>query len=163
MHIHIKQARIKICRQHEPFSIDIDPSSTIKQVKDMIALQINIHSSDQFLSFEGRELEDEQTLASYDGIKDSSTIWMVIYPNVSHEKHHVFISIGTDDKDPQIIDLYIHYYDTVDQVKHAIYECTGIPTARQILIFAGKQMEDGVVFIHYEVQKDSTVRLITRG
>jgi ubiquitin C len=162
MHIHIAHIRSKICLQREPLLIDIDPSSTIKQVKEMIALQMNVPSCDQFLSFEGRTLEDEQTLASYDGIKDGSTLWMVISPNVSRERYHVFISIDTGDKEREIIDLNIFYYDTVAQVKQAIYKHTSIPTTTQSLVFAGKQIEDASVFSDYGIQKESTIHLVIR-
>jgi ubiquitin C len=162
MHIHITHIRSKICLQREPLLIDIDPSFTIKQVKDMIALHMNVPSCDQFLSFEGRTLEDEHTLASYDGIKDGRTLWMVIFPNVSHERYHVFISIDTGDKEREIIDLNIFYYDTVAQVKQAIYKHTSIPTATQRIIFAGKQIEDASVFSDYGIQKESTIHLVIR-
>jgi hypothetical protein len=162
MHVHISHLRSKICLQREPLLIDIDPSFTIEQVKDMIALHINVPSCDQFLSFEGQTLEDEHTLAFYDGIKDGSTLSMVIFPNVSRERYHVFISIDTVDKERDIIDLNIFYYDTVAQVKHAIYERTRIPTATQRLIFAGKQIEDGAVLSNYGIQKDSNVYLVIK-
>jgi ubiquitin C len=88
---------------------------------------------------------------------------MVIFPNVSRERYHVFISIDTGDKEREIIDLNIFYYDTVAQVKQAIYEHTSIPTATQRLIFAGKQIEDGKVFSNSGIQKDSTVHLVIKS
>ncbi|CAF3989662.1 unnamed protein product [Rotaria magnacalcarata] len=68
MHIFIILIRTKQCLpqgdSNKPLLIDIDPSLTIKNVKEKISQQIGVPSCDQFLSFEGRILEDEQTLAS---------------------------------------------------------------------------------------------------
>ena len=82
MHLVIAPARTKVMSSFsvpsEPFSIDIDPSFTFRQVKEKIAQRINIPLSDQFLSCDGRTLEDDHVLGSYDNIKDGSTLWMVI-------------------------------------------------------------------------------------
>jgi ubiquitin C len=160
MYIRITHVQSKICIQRDPFLIDIDPSFTIKQVKETIPQYINVPSCHQFLSFQGRTLDDEHTLASYEGIRDGSTLCMVIFPNVSREKYRVFVSIHISDKEREIIDLDIFYYDTVAEVKHAIFERTSIPTSQQRIIFAGKQIEDERVFSNDGIQKESTVHLI---
>jgi ubiquitin C len=173
MHIRIIHipSKIYITTEREPVLVDIAPSCTIKQLKDKIAQHINVPSDHQFLSSDGRTLEDEHTLASYDDIKDGSTLWMVIYPGDSRKIHHVFIlihnldkehSMYISDEEREVIDLNIGFYETVAQVKQAIFERTSIPTSKQRLIFAGKQLEDTRVFLDYNVQKDSTIRVIVK-
>lgn len=146
----------------EPTLVDINPSFKIKQLKEKIAKQTNIPSSDQFLSIEGRTLEDEQTLVSCDYIKDGSTISMVIWRNASRQKYQVFVSILRSNEQREVIKLEIFYQDTVTQVKYAIYELTSIPIEKQRIIFAGKQLEDDRVFSNYGIQKESTVHLVIR-
>ncbi|CAF1065865.1 unnamed protein product [Adineta steineri] len=163
MHLTILHIPSKRCEQFEPFMIDFDPSFTIIQVKDKIAQYINVLPCDQFLSFEGRTLEDKHTLTSYENIKNGSNLWMVTCPEVIREKYHVFVSIHTTNNERNVIDLNIFYYDTVAQVKHAIYERTSIPMDQQRIVFAGKQIEDNRIFSNYGIQKDSTVHLIIRS
>ena len=153
--------RTKVCTQRQPFFIDVDPSATIQQVKDQITQHTNVPSHDQFLSFDGRTLEDEHILTSHD-IKDGSTLWLVIFPHVTREKYSVSVSIVTSETERQVIDIDIYYYDTVAQVKQAIFERTSIPTSKQRIIFAGKQIEDDRIFSNYGIQKGSTVHLVLR-
>lgn len=162
MHIHIAHIASKISPQRESLTLDIDSSITIKQIKKIIAQRIKVPASDQFLSFEGHTLDDEQTLAFYDNIKEESTIWMVIFAGVSRTKYRVFVSIYNPDVQGEIIELDIFYYDTVVQVKQAISARTSIPPSRQRIIFAGKQLEDAHVFSDYGIQKESTVHLVIR-
>lgn len=162
MHIRIAHIASKISPQRESLTLDIHSSVTIKQLKEIIVQHIKVPASDQFLSFEGQTLDDEQTVASYGSIKEESTIWMVIFPGVSQRKYRVFVSIYNPDVQGDIIDLDIFYHDTVVQVKQAISERTSIPPSRQRIIFAGKQLEDAHVFSDYGIQKESTVHLVIK-
>ncbi|CAF1589985.1 unnamed protein product, partial [Adineta ricciae] len=117
MRVTIAHVHSKVCVQLEPFEIDIDPSSSILQVKEKIAQQTNVQPYEQFLTVEGRAVEDEQTVSSYDFIKDGSRITLVIFPNVSREKYRIYVAIQCPNGERKTIDLDIHYYDTVAQVK----------------------------------------------
>jgi len=165
MHIRIIHIPSKIhpITKREPVLVDVDPAWTVKQLKDRIAQQINVPSDHQFLSFNGRTLENEYTLVSYDDIKDESTISMVIYPR-SPGGIRVFISIHTYNREGEVedMDLDISYTDTVAQVKQAIFERTSIPILKQALIFAGNMLNDARVFVDYNASNDSTVHLIIK-
>jgi len=52
--------------------------------------------------------------------------------------------------------------DTVDALKMRIWDLKGIPCNKQILLFAGKQIEDDRTLSDYEIRRDSTLHLTLR-
>ncbi|KAF8401943.1 hypothetical protein HHK36_012894 [Tetracentron sinense] len=126
--------------------------NTVKDIKKIIENEFGV-PQDKFLLFYDKnlpELENWETLSFY-GIEENSTLLVI---GLSMKLFIKMPQVGTT------IEINLNCSDSIDDLKDQVWQKMGIPSTRQILLHAGRSLDDDQTLDFYNIQINSTLHAL---
>ena len=138
----------KLGTEDEVLTLDVKDWDTVHNIKTKIEDMKNIPVGQQILMFDGEELKDGRTLASYNIQQDNFVYLkdMVIHVSTLAGEVNLVLKVSTS--------------DTINHVKAMIRNKRGTPSEQQRLLFGLQQLEDGMTLSYYNIQNHDVVTMI---
>ncbi|KAL7601238.1 hypothetical protein Lser_V15G23009 [Lactuca serriola] len=135
-------------------TLEVERSDTIDIVKSKIQEIEGISPHRQRLIIAGKYLKDDATLMDYK-IQQGSTLDLVMRLGGDMR---IYVKVLTW----KTTTLVVKSSDTINDVKVKIEEKQGIPPLQQELIFDGKELQGYWNLAYYNIQPESTLKLLLR-
>lgn len=132
-------------------TLDVDGSNSILMVKDKLYEKTGITIDDQRLIFEGKQLDDYQTISDYNIIKESTVHLILrlrggikIFIDTYARTHNIEVGNG----------------DTILSIKEKILQLEGISPTQQKILFNHQQLDDDDRIKECDIEDGSRLFLI---
>lgn len=135
--------------------LEIKKSDTIRNVKARFRDQEGIPENLQEIFFAGNHLNNNQTLADCN-IQKHSTLNMFVHSMAGMQ---IFVKIPSAGKS---VTLDVKPWDTIQNIKAFILEKERVPPEQQVLVYAGRTLEDNQTLAAYNILASSTLHLVIR-
>lgn len=142
-------------------TLESESNGSIYNLKQQIQNREGINMNKQILIFEGKQLQNINTLEDYD-IQSDSTIYLTIGlvgGGIDGEgTKQIFIKTLQG----KTITIEVKDTDTISSIKDKIRDIEGIPQDQMRLVFNGKQLEDNNTIADYGIMAESSIHLVLR-
>ncbi|XP_062847008.1 polyubiquitin-B-like [Trichomycterus rosablanca] len=143
----------------EEQTVDVTPSTTVRELKRIIAPLYNTSSSHLKLSsgvgHNEHMVDDQKTVSDY-GLSSGATVMLLI------SKSPVPFQIFVKNEKGQTKTYMVTGEETVAQMMRNISQNEGVPVDQQRLICEGRQLESNMRLQDYNIEAESTIHMTLR-